>query len=69
MLSGTLGLANPETGEFCIAKEGEALFFRKETWHHGFNLGNEQVRVLESFGRPKDLQRAALLKRLSEERQ
>jgi hypothetical protein len=29
----------------------------------------EQVRVLESFGRPKDLQRAALLKRLSEERQ
>jgi hypothetical protein len=29
----------------------------------------EQIRVLESFGRPKDLQRAALLKRLSEERQ
>lgn len=28
----------------------------------------EQVRVLESFGRPKDLQRAALLKSLSEER-
>jgi len=29
----------------------------------------EQIRVLESFGRPKDLQRAALLKCLSEERQ
>jgi hypothetical protein len=29
----------------------------------------EQIRVLESFGRPKDLQRAALLRRLSEERQ
>jgi hypothetical protein len=28
----------------------------------------EQIRVLESFGRPKDLQRAALLRRLSEER-
>ncbi len=28
----------------------------------------EQVRVLESFGRPKDLQRATLLKCLSEER-
>ncbi|WP_112976621.1 cupin domain-containing protein [Ensifer adhaerens] len=52
VLSGTLGLANPETGEFCIAKEGEALFFRKETWHHGFNLGNEQVRVLEFFAPP-----------------
>ncbi len=52
VLSGTLGLANPETGEFCIAKEGEALFFRKDTWHHGFNLGNEQVRVLEFFAPP-----------------
>lgn len=28
----------------------------------------EQIRVLESFGRPKDLQRAALLKQLSGER-
>lgn len=27
----------------------------------------EQIRVLESFGRPKDLQRAALLKSLNEE--
>jgi hypothetical protein len=27
----------------------------------------EQIRVLESFGRPKDLQRATLLKRLCEE--
>lgn len=29
----------------------------------------EQIRVLQGFGRPKDLQRAALLRRLSEERQ
>lgn len=28
----------------------------------------EQIRVLERFGRPKDMQRAALLKSLSEER-
>jgi hypothetical protein len=28
----------------------------------------EQIRILESFGRPKDVQRAALLRRLSEER-
>lgn len=28
----------------------------------------EQIRVLESFGRPKDLQRVALLKQLSRER-
>ncbi|PSS63933.1 hypothetical protein C6558_14700 [Ensifer sp. NM-2] len=52
VLSGKLGLANPETGEFCIAQKGEALFFRKDTWHHGFNLGNDQVRVLEFFAPP-----------------
>lgn len=52
VLSGTLGLANPQTGEMQVAKPGEALFFRKDTWHHGFNLGEEPVRVLEYFSPP-----------------
>ena len=52
VLSGTFGLANPETGEMQVAKAGEALFFRKDTWHHGFNLGDEPVRVLEYFAPP-----------------
>ncbi len=42
----------PETGEVQVAKAGEALFFRKDTWHHGFSLGDEPVRVLEYFSPP-----------------
>jgi len=52
VLTGTFGLANPQTGEMQVAKAGEALFFRKDTWHHGFNLGDEPVRVLEYFSPP-----------------
>lgn len=52
VLSGTFGLANPQTGEMQVAKAGEALFFRKDTWHHGFNLSDEPVRVLEYFAPP-----------------
>lgn len=52
VLEGTLGLANPQTGELQVARTGEALFFRKDTWHHGFNLGEGPVRVLEYFSPP-----------------
>jgi quercetin dioxygenase-like cupin family protein len=52
VLSGTYGSANPETGEVRVVKAGEALFFRKDTWHHGFSLSEEPVRVLEYFAPP-----------------
>ena len=52
VLKGTYISANPETGEVHIAKEGEAIFFRKDTWHHGFNGGAGPVRVLEFFAPP-----------------
>lgn len=52
VLAGTFGCANPETGEVQVARAGEAIFFRKDTWHHGFNLGGEPVRVLEYFAPP-----------------
>lgn len=52
VLSGTYGCANPETGEVRVVKAGDAIFFRKDTWHHGFALGNEAVRVLEFFAPP-----------------
>ncbi|MDR0809490.1 MAG: cupin domain-containing protein [Gemmobacter sp.] len=52
VLSGTYGSANPETGEVRVVKAGEALFFRKDTWHHGFSLSQEPVRVLEYFAPP-----------------
>jgi mannose-6-phosphate isomerase-like protein (cupin superfamily) len=52
VLAGTFGAANPETGEVRVVKAGEALFFRKDTWHHGFSLSDEPVRVLEYFAPP-----------------
>jgi mannose-6-phosphate isomerase-like protein (cupin superfamily) len=52
VLQGTLVLANPETGEVLPLEPGESAFFRKDTWHHGFSLGAEPVRVLEFFAPP-----------------
>jgi quercetin dioxygenase-like cupin family protein len=52
VLSGVYGSANPETGEVHVAKPGEAIFFRKDTWHHGFSLSDEPLQVLEYFAPP-----------------
>jgi quercetin dioxygenase-like cupin family protein len=52
VLSGTFVFCNPETGEVHPAKSGEAIFFRRDTWHHGFNYGTEPLRVLEFFAPP-----------------
>jgi quercetin dioxygenase-like cupin family protein len=52
VLQGTLVLANPETGEVVRAEAGESVFFRRDTWHHGFSYGDEELRVLEFFAPP-----------------
>ena len=52
VLSGTLAIANPEKGEVHRLQAGEAAFFRRDTWHHGFNVGTEPLRVLEFFAPP-----------------
>jgi len=52
VLEGEFVLANPETGEVQRASRGEGIFFRKNTWHHGFNVGQSPVRVLEYFAPP-----------------
>ena len=52
VLRGTLVLANPETGEIVRAEPGESVFFRRDTWHHGFSYGDEPLRVLEYFSPP-----------------
>jgi mannose-6-phosphate isomerase-like protein (cupin superfamily) len=52
VLRGTLALANPETGEVVRAEPGESVFFRRDTWHHGFSFGDEDLRVLELFAPP-----------------
>jgi quercetin dioxygenase-like cupin family protein len=52
VLEGELTLANPQTGEVVRALAGEAVMFRRDTWHHGFNQGTERLRVLEYFSPP-----------------
>lgn len=52
VLSGELVLANPATGEIVRAHPGEAIFFQRDTWHHGFNNSNEPLRVIEYFAPP-----------------
>ena len=49
VLSGRLLLADPERAQLALAEAGDALFFRRDTWHDGFNRGAEPVRVLELF--------------------
>lgn len=52
VLSGTLVLNNPQTGEVHGAGRGESIFFRRDTWHHGYSFGAEPLRVLEFFAPP-----------------
>ena len=52
VLSGTMVIANPATGEVHRVQPGEAAFFRRDTWHHAFNYSREPLRVLEFFAPP-----------------
>jgi len=52
VLSGTMILSNPETGEVVPVRTGETAFFRRDTWHHAFAWGTEELRVLEFFSPP-----------------
>ncbi len=46
---GSLLLSDPETGEHQLVHAGEAVFFERDTWHHGQAAGDAGVRVLEFF--------------------
>jgi quercetin dioxygenase-like cupin family protein len=52
VLDGTMAIANPETGEVARVPAGEAVFFRRDTWHHAFAHGGTPLRVLELFAPP-----------------
>jgi quercetin dioxygenase-like cupin family protein len=52
VLSGTMMIANPETGEIQRVEQGQQAFFRRDTWHHAFAHGVEPLRVLEVFAPP-----------------
>lgn len=46
---GELLLSDPSTGETQRVVAGEAVFFERDTWHHGRAGGSTGVRVLEFF--------------------
>ena len=52
VLMGTMVIANPETGETHLVRQGESAFFQKDTWHHAFAWGDQELRVLEFFAPP-----------------
>ncbi len=52
VVEGTVALADPAAGEVVRAAAGEAVFFRRDTWHHAFNWGPGPARVLEFFAPP-----------------
>lgn len=52
VLSGTMLVADPETGEVQRVPPGRSVFFRKDTWHHAFAHGAQPLSVLELFAPP-----------------
>jgi hypothetical protein len=52
VIDGELIVADPEFGEVQVVGAGSAVFFRRDSWHHGFNPGTDVVRVLEFFSPP-----------------
>lgn len=52
VLQGTMLIANPETGEVHLVRQGEAAFFRRDTWHHAWAWEGQELRVLEFFAPP-----------------
>ena len=52
VLSGTMVLANPETGDAECIPQGGSVFFGPDTWHHAFAQGDEPLHVLEFLAPP-----------------
>ena len=52
VLMGTMVICNPETGETHLVQKGESVFFQKDTWHHAYAWGDQELRVLEYFAPP-----------------
>jgi mannose-6-phosphate isomerase-like protein (cupin superfamily) len=52
VVSGTMVIANPQTGEVLRVPRGDSVFFRADTWHHVFAHGPEPLRILEFLAPP-----------------
>ncbi len=52
VLEGALANHDPETGEVKLAKKGEVVYFRKNTWWFGYDASGGGSRVLEWMAPP-----------------
>ena len=53
VVEGEMLLVNPETGEAEVARPGESVFFRRDTWHHAINRSPDRpLRIMELFAPP-----------------
>lgn len=53
VLQGHLAIHDPETGDVAVANEGEAIFWRGEKWHFGYNFGPSESLILEGVAPPE----------------
>jgi quercetin dioxygenase-like cupin family protein len=49
VVQGELTVHNPQTGEVQVVRAGEALHFRENTWHYGYNFTTEETLVIEAL--------------------
>ncbi len=52
VLTGTMMISNPVSGEAQRVEAGQGVFFRRDTWHHAYAIGDQPLRVLEFFAPP-----------------
>jgi len=58
VVQGTLAIHDPESGEVAVARAGEAVTWHGARYHFGYNVGDDEVVVLDWFApaeRPPDV--------------
>lgn len=50
---GQITILNPESGQVATACEGEAIFWRGNKWHYGYNFGDTETLILEGVVPPE----------------
>jgi mannose-6-phosphate isomerase-like protein (cupin superfamily) len=53
VVQGTLAIHDPETGDVAVVTRGEAITWRGPRYHFGYNVGDDEVVVLDWFAPPE----------------
>ena len=64
VVRGTLAIHDPESGEVTVARPGQAVTWHGARYHFGYNVGGDDVVVLDWFAppeRPPDIPEAATM--------